>query len=517
MEVRMKKAFSDGYFFIIAVFMVNLLFLTSCSKKDPELILTNHRMTDPEGIIYITAGDSIKMDPAQLSNIPEGHDAKEYEWSSTYVACDVQSDGTVTGKKGGNCTVYARLLLKDVQYTETFDIIVRPQRQVFTLEPTELSLVVDDNGLFDIQEAGSHNLELTLDEPLVYQESIDWISSDPAVVYVNGSSNGNDRGRGGTKAAVHGKGEGSAEITASAGNLSAAVHVTVRQNYAGPGQILEVLSRRAEENTLTAGNTVFVSSDDIGCTMTPEGEPGGGGKYLVQVEQNMKGMTVDASGAEPSEPITYRIGYTSLLPKEMRAESMADVSYFIRVREVEPSMGPLYTNSGRGWYRKVEIQLVDALTDEVLETYESLHGSLEDEYHLPEGTKNIYSPLPDESRINASLRKTLASFWLETCDSIVFYDHTGKGEKVNGKPGPEGIRAYACYGKGTVQFPEELGFTVLAPHDKGDITGFDLSANMELNNGDWWGWKENFLIRAPEGSETEKFLQKHGIPYEAVK
>ena len=88
---------------------------------------------------------------------------------------------------------------------------------------------------------------------------------------------------------------------------------------------------------------------------------------------------------------------------------------------------------------------------------------------------------------------------------------------MNGKPGPDGIRAYACYGKGTVQFPEELGFTVLDPHDKGDITGFDLSANMELNNGDWWGWKENFLIRAPEGSETEKFLQKHGIPYEAVK
>ena len=507
----MKNIFSNFFICIIAVFMFNLLFLTSCSKKEPELIMTDHWMTDSEGIIYITAGDTIKMDPALLTNVPEGHNAEEYE------SCEVESDGTVTGKKGGNCNVSARLVLKDVQYIENFDLIVRPQRQVFTLEPTELSLVVDDNGLFDIQEAGSHDLNLSLDEPLVYQESIEWTSSDPTVVYVNGSSNGNDRGPGGTKAVVYGKGEGSAEITASAGNLSAVTYVTVRQNAAGPDQILAVLSQRAEQKTLTAGNTVFVSSDDIGCTMTPEGEPGGGGKYLVQVEQNMKGRIVDSSESERSEPITYHIGYTSMLPKEMRAESMADVSYFIRVREVEPSRGPLYSNNGRGWYRTAEIQLVDALTDEVLETYDSLHGNLDDEYHLPEGTRNIYSPLPDASRINASLRKTLASFWLEDHDNIIFYDHTGKGEKVNGKPGPNGIRAYSIHGQGTVQFPEELGFVVLDQHDKGEITGFDLSSNMELSSGDWWGWKENFLIRVPEGSETEKFLQKHSVPYEIIK
>jgi hypothetical protein len=120
------------------------------------------------------------------------------------------------------------------------------------------------------------------------------------------------------------------------------------------------------------------------------------------------------------------------------------------------------------------------------------------------------------SSVYSSLRSVLANFWLEDYDNVVFYDHDGNGEKVKGKPGQTGISAYPCYGKGVVQIPDELGFTVLGKHDKGSITGFDLSSNMELNDGDWWGWKKNFRLRVPAGSETEKFLQKHNIEYEMI-
>ena len=491
--------------------MVSLLLAASCGKKEPE---TKHFFSDRDKTVYLTAGDTFKMDASMLAHVPEGHSADEYIWSSSYVACDVRSDGTVNTKKSGNCILQARLDLKDLVYIEDFDIIVRPQRSVFKLEPEALTIYIDDNGLYDIAGTGYGSLDLIIDEPLAYQESIEWTSSDPAVVSVNGSVAGLPRG--GTKASVKGVGEGSGEIFASDGNNTASVWVTVHQNYADPGRVLAVLSERAENNLVISGKTAFVSNEDAGCTMVPEGEPGGGGKYLVQFEQNLNGSTSLTYFSGKSDPAVYYIGQTSLLPEEKRAASMAEVSYYIRVSEAEPVKGPGYTNGLQGWYRGIDIRLIDALTGEVLETYDSIRGRLEDEYHLPEGTKNIYSPLPGMSRVYASLRSVIADLWLEDYDNVVFYDHDGKGEKVNGKYGPSGISAYSCYGKGIVKFLEELGFTVLGKHDKGDITGFDLSSNMELNDGDWWGWKENFRLRVPAGSETEKFLQRHNIEYETI-
>ena len=507
----MVYASSNKRFLTLLLLTVSLISLTSCGKKERESVHYNSNRDRP---LYLTAGDTFRMDHSMLAHIPEGHSADEYVWSSTYVACDVQSDGTVNAKKSGNCIIQAKLELKDLVYVENFDVIVRPQRAVFKLEPEEITIFIDDNGMYDIAGTGHASVELIIDEPLAYHETIEWSSSDPGIVSVNSGSAGLSRG--GTKASVKGVGEGSGEIFASDGNNTASVRVTVHQNYADAGRILEVLGERADNDLVVSGKTAFISGEDVGCTMIPEGEPGDGGKYLVQVERDMKGNTSGTFYSARTDPAVYQIGYTSLLPKEKRAGSMAEVSYYIRVSEEEPVKGPWYTNGVQGWYRRVDICLVDAVTGEVLETYDSIRGRLEDEYHLPESAKNVYSPLPEMSRVYSSLRRVIADLWFGDYDNVVFYDHEGKGEKVNGKSGPSGIRAYSCYGKGVVQFPDGLGFIVLAKHDKGDITGFDLSSNMELDDGDWWGWKANFRLRVPAGSETEKFLQKHNIEYEGI-
>ncbi len=485
----------------ITLVLFALMFLTSC-QKEPEYVFYSH-----EEVHRFTVGESIRIDPSELTNIPEGHSADEYKWDLTGSSCNIAGDGTVTAEKPGTCGVVARLRVKNVMHNETFNIIVDPRREVFMIDPQEITIILsENNGLYT--PGDSQLLNIVTDEPLAYNEKLEWKSSDPDIVEISPASFTQgvpDK----TSVMVTGKNEGSADIFASVGEkFLTSAHVTVTRNNVGPDQILSFLSERADENLITAGKTAFIDTDDAGCTIMPAGEPGGGGKYLVEVERGLGGKKYN-----PEK--TYAIGNTILLPKGIRAASMDDVSYIIRVQEIEPEKGWNYTNGVQGWYRIIEIRLVDAMTEEVLETWYSGNGQLEFEYRLADGTTDVYTTLPDLKYVYYSLYSKIADFWLEQYDNIVFYDHSGRGEKVFGKPGPTGKSAHFCYGEGMITFPDELGFTVLDLPESDNISGFELSGNMELNTPALTGWK-NYLIRVPAGSETEKHLQRHKMDYEVI-
>ena len=501
---------------LLAALLFTILILSACGKEK-ESITTNHSR---DATMERNVGDSWQMDLSLLSNIPEGHKAEEYVWSTSQIAvCDVSSSGFITAKGGGHCIAQAILELKEARYVENFDIQVHAIREIFEIEPAELVLVMDDNGLYQVEESGGHSLKLNMSEGFAFGESAVWSSSNPEIAGVT------LRGKG-ESANVWGEAPGTADIFVTVGDQTAVAHVTVRENYVEPEEILHVLGERADGSLVTSGGTALVSTDDIGCSLVPEGPAGGGGKYLVKVDLDIPngyassrdlGMITGLKNV--TEHLSNGIGFTSLLPEKMRPETMEDVSYIILVSEGEREKNASYTNNVQGWVRVVNIQLIDALTGDVLETYATKTGRLKDQYWVMEDATDVVSDLPEANGVISALYQIIADFWLDDYENVVFYDHTGKGTSRFGGPAPRGIMTYRYYGSGVVVFPEELGFTEMNCKDMGpdgmdtEFAGFELRSEAEID--EWSGWK-NFEFRVLPDSEAEKYCQNHEIRYEVI-
>ena len=173
----------------------------------------------------------------------------------------------------------------------------------------------------------------------------------------------------------------------------------------------------------------------------------------------------------------------------------------------------------QGWVRVVNIQLLDALTGDVLETYAKKTGRLKDQYWVGKQDTDVVSDLPEANGVISALYQIIADFWLDDYENIVFYDHSGTGTSQFGKPAPRGIMAYRYYGSGIITFPEELGFTEMNCKDMGpngldtEIVGFELHSDVEID--EWFGWK-NFEFRVLSDSEAEKYCKQEEIPYTVI-
>lgn len=503
--------------YILISILLFILFILPACGKEIESITTDHSR---DVIIERNVGDSWQMDLSLLSNIPEGHTAEEYVWrTSQIVVCDVDSNGFVTAKGGGLCIAQAILELKDVRYVENFDIQVHSIREIFEIEPANVEIVLDDNGLYGVEEKGGQTLNLHMSEGLAFGESASWSSSNPEIAGVDLFGKGE-------RASVWGKAPGTADISVTIGNQKAVAHITVREHYVDPEKILQVLGERADRQLVQSGGTAFISTDDIGCSSVPDGPAGGGGKYLVKVDLDIpygyassRNLGMITGLKNVTESLSNGIGFTSLLPKKMRLETMEDVSYIILVSEGEREKNARYTNNVQGWVRVVNIQLLDALTGDVLETYAKKTGRLKDQYWVGKQDTDVVSDLPEANGVISALYQIIADFWLDDYENIVFYDHSGTGTSQFGKPAPRGIMAYRYYGSGIITFPEELGFTEMNCKDMDpngldtEIVGFELRSDVEID--EWFGWK-NFEFRVLSDSEAEKYCKQEEIPYTVI-
>ena len=506
----MKRNFTR----IIIIFTVLLLMiavlLPACSRQEPEKIVTSHET------IYLEDPAPVKL---ELSAIPEGHTAAEYKWTAqgSQDNITVDKDGTVTlseGTRGLNpYIVKAALSLKNLVYEETFSVLVRSKREEFGFSEDAITLLVPEDirklnemGLSDHPQT-KIKLDLVTDKPVISADPVVWESSDPEIADVDP-----DRTVTRIDAQITAKAPGTADVTASLGHYKATVHVTVKEPFDENTDVLPILSERAEESLRTEGSTAYVNIRDIGCTAIPEGKPGGGGKYMIRVdiEKNYEkdGKTyIKQFGIENQHDIGYAaenlrpsgIGFTSLLPKGIRAESMDDVSYIILITEAEAVRAGTYTNDAAGLERVVEARLLDALTGETLEILDSRRGRLEQSVYSTENAETIYSRLPTESSILDMIFKIVSEFWLEEYSSVVFLS---------------GSSAYRYYGKDAVSIPDDLHIRKMYCTWPGtEIKSFRVPAETEIVYCSSW---KKYKFQVAAGSSAETYCREHGIDYEII-
>ena len=490
----------------IALFMVLLLLalaLVGCRRANKETIHEGHDE------VQITEGDSIDV---ALTAIPEGHDASEYEWRGDFEGDPLT--GRVKPTKTGKGCVTAWLLTGKTDYAEDFPYIMYPIPAVFELDQTELVFVQDLQGMEGEGIRASNGARLSVNTDVETAGTgmrIAWESSDPEVVSVQGVTPTEQKGM---DIAPHAP--GTADITARLGDAEAVCHVTVRENNADERNVLAKLDEYADRALFVNGKSAFVSAGDTACTLEPSGAPGGGGKLIVRVDLEYNGKSGNATGPEDGGCITgpnsyteyleRGIGYTSLLPKSVRAASMDEVSQIIRVSEGQKRKGASFTEGVQGWERTVNIERVDALTGEVLETYATLSGELDERYWVAEDEKNVTSDLPPVFRVINALYDVIAPYWLEEYDNVSFYSSVNAG------------RLFRYYGKGEVAIPAELGVKELnCKMISKDIDGFAVPDGVEIVY--WHGWKgtswkeEGFRFRVAEGSVAEDYCKKQEIEY----
>ena len=491
----------------IALFMVLLLLalaLAGCRRAYKETIHEGHDE------VQITEGDSIDV---TLTAIPEGHDASEYEWRGDFEGDPLT--GRVKPTKTGRGNIAAWLLTRKTDYCEDFPYVMYPIPAVFELDQTELVFVQDLQGLEGEGIRASNGALLSVNTDVETAGTgmrISWESSDPEVVGVRGTM-----GLYAEKSIdVLPHTTGTADVTAKFGSTEAVCHVTVREKNADEQNVLAKLDEYADRALFVNGKSAFVSAGDTACTLEPSGAPGGGGKLIVQVDLEYNGKSGNATGSEdggcitgPNSYIEYLergIGYTSLLPKSVRAATMDEVSQIIRVSEGEKRKGASFTGGVQGWERTVNIERVDALTGKVLETYATLSGELDERYWVAEDEKNVTSDLPPVFRVINALYDVVAPYWLEEYDNVSFYSSVNAG------------KLFRYYGEGEVAIPAELGVKEMnCKLINRDIDGFAVPDGVEIVY--WHGWKgtswkeEGFRFRVAEGSPAEDYCKKQEIAY----
>ena len=457
----------------------------------------------------ITEGDALDV---TLTAIPEGHDASEYEWRGDFEGDPLT--GSIKPTKAGKGSIAAWLITRKTDYCEYFPYIAYPSPAVFEMDQPELVFVQDLQGMEGEGIRASYGAHLTLNtdvETAGTGMKIAWESSDPEVVSVQGVTPTEQQG---IDIAPHA--QGSADITARLGGAEAVCHVTVKENIADAQNVLEKLGEYADRAMCVNGRSAFVSAGDIGCTLEPSGQPGGGGKLMVQVDLEYNGKSGNATdpddGGGITGPNSYTeylergCGFTSLLPKSVRAASMDEVSQIIRVSEGEKRKGASFTGGVQGWERVVNIERVDALTGEVLETCATLNGELDERYWVMEDEKNVTSDLPRVFRVINALYDVIAPYWLEEYDNVSFYSSIDAG------------KLFRYYGRGEVAIPAELGVKEMnCKYIAQDIDGFAVPDGVEIVY--WYGWKgtswkeDGFRFRVAEGSPAEDYCKKQDIAY----
>ena len=475
------------------------LLLTACGKE--EYVFTGH-----EDRAEISEGGSFTV---RLTNVPEGHSASEYGWTegSNGDPIEVGADGSVSPRNAGQGVIVGTLKVGKTVYRETFEFLMHPARTAFALDREELSFVLDTQGMNSFAGPRSEVLHLTAEPKILFGEQAEWTASDPDVI---------DLGNGGKSGlaaesvrSVLPKAAGTSDVTVTLDGQSASCRVTVLDRLAEPGNVLEVLSERADRTTAVSGRSAFVCAGDIGCEVLPEGEPGGGGKYAVLIDLFRDGghystrpddgkMTVIRS---LTEYMTDGYGYTSLLPERLRAKSMDEISFLIRVSRGEDEKWANYSGGVAGYVQVVNVELVDALTGEVLETYSTRRGKLDEHYWVQEGQTRVTSPMPDAIGVIAGLYRAIADLWLTDYDNVSFYDSASGGS------------LFRYYGEGTVSIPEGTGIGKMNCTWADDgIAGFEVPEGVEPV--EWTGWR-NYAFRVAAGSAAEKIVKKAGAAYTA--
>ncbi len=466
--------------------------LSACGGKEPQTVYHDDEVALEAGATYT----------AQLTDVPDGHSASEYTWSATGSVA-VDASGLVTAKEQGIGYAYAELTADGATYMERFRFLVHAARAAFRLDSEELTLTLDALGMAD---GGSRGATLTLetDAAVGYGEKIDWASSDPAVVTVSPLGKG-------ISATVAASGAGTATITASIGENETTCRVTVADAPAQADTILAFLGEKADAHFAASGSTAFIDTGNTGCTLLPAGTAGGS-RYMVLVDiddPENPGLPVPNFGAAGvpvgdiyPETLVNGAGFTSLLPKSLRASSMADVGFILRVARGESAMGPMYDNGAQGYLTTVEVRLEDAKTGEVLKILGAAQGQLDDSYYVPEGQTRVDSPLPSESAILDRLYAAIADLWLNEgeYESVAFC----KGDSL-----------YRFCGAGEIAVPETLGIEKLycngGEESARGIDRIAVPANAKLM--DCAGWKSTrFLVAA--GSPAEAYCAAHGISYD---
>jgi hypothetical protein len=196
-------------------------------------------------------------------------------------------------------------------------------------------------------------------------------------------------------------------------------------------------------------------------------------------------------------------GLTSILPPEMRASSIDEVSYIIRVTDGEPLFHGSYEHGVNGYQRVFEIHIEDALTGEVLETLATLDGKeLAGHYYIDpdEIPDAIYGRLPDNWKMLEVVYETLTEFWLEYYENVVFYD---------------GTSTTRYYGTGNLEIPAVLGIKKMFNNGQGELafnklvipSGVEIVYNPR--------WKDVIFVVAPN-SLAEEYCEEHDMIYEYI-
>ena len=488
----MRKRWRIHGFPLTVLFLLMSLLFYGCSRE-PESVYTPHDQAD------LVEGDVLDV---TLSNVPEGHNASEFRWTGDFEGDPLT--GSVAITKPGKGSIDATLTTRDYYYREVFPYILYPTPQVFELSPASLEFVMDLQGMDGRRASQGAQLRVITDTKTAGTGmKISWTSSDPEVVSVGG-------GQGLTASEkqsmdIHPLAPGTADITVHFGAAEATCHVTVKEKTAEPSDVLQVLSRYADQTLGVCGSSAFVCAGDIGCEVMPSGQPGGGGKLAVLVELNMNTLPDDGNitGRYNYEEHIYRgYGFTSLLPASVRATSMDEVSELIRVSEGEREKGAGFTGGVQGWVRVVNVERVDALTGDVLENYGTFRGRLDEHYWVREDQENVTSDLPGGYPVISCLYDAIAGYWLKEYDNVSFYTRSDDG------------MLYRYLGSGTVKIPGELGIGKMNCKWVDDgITGFEVPDGIDMVY--WYRWKD-YSFCVAEGSLAEKYCRKQEVPYELL-
>ena len=180
---------------------------------------------------------------------------------------------------------------------------------------------------------------------------------------------------------------------------------------------------------------------------------------------------------------------------------MDEISFLIRVSRGEDEKWANYSGGIAGYVQVVNVELVDALTGEVLETYSTRRGKLDEHYWVQEGQTRVTSPMPDAIGVIAGLYRAIADLWLTDYDNVSFYDSASGGS------------LFRYYGEGTVSIPEGRGIGKMNCTWADDgIAGFEVPEGVEPV--EWTGWR-NYAFRVAAGSAAEKIVKKAGAAYTA--
>jgi hypothetical protein len=150
--------------------------------------------------------------------------------------------------------------------------------------------------------------------------------------------------------------------------------------------------------------------------------------------------------------------------------------------------------------RRFEIRIEDALTGDVIEVLYSLQGkalpnSIYVDSENPPDT--YYGFFPDAEKMISFTYRTLADFWLESYQNVVFYSD-GVSERY--------------YGSGEVSISESLGITGMRLNEfMNPIARFVVPDRIEVFYSPMWD--DSTFVVVP-GSPAEEYCKEHEVPYE---